>query len=94
METYSVRTGYSSTLKRKCFANHCDYCGALQGNWFLPDSPLMLMVEGDELVEQAGKLKIIGIPTDDDLQLDWDIGYCSNDYAYIKYGKNENLDLV
>lgn len=96
MKTYSVRTGYSNTLKQKCFANHCDHCGALQGNWFLfdePDSPLMLMAEGQELIKQAGKLKIVGIPIDDDLQLNWDVGFGLTDYAYIKYGKNENLVL-
>lgn len=96
MEKYSVKTGYSKTLQGKCFANHCDHCGALQGNWFLfnePDSPLMLMVYDDELVEQAGKLKIFGIPISDDLQLDWDVGYGSTDYAYFKYGQCEELIL-
>lgn len=96
MEKYSVRTGYAKTLRGKCFANHCDHCGALQGNWFLfnePDSPLMLMAYDDELVEQASMLKIWGIPIDDDLQLAWDVGYGSTDYAYFKYGQREELVL-
>lgn len=95
-KNYSVKTGYSKTLGRNCFANHCDCCGALQGNWFLfdePTSPLSSEAEGDELAERMGKLKIKGIPIDDDLQLNWDMGYCSNDYAYFKYGKFEELIL-
>ncbi len=96
METYSVRTGYSKTLKRKCFANHCDHCGALQGNWFLfdePDSPLKLMAYDQELIEQADKLKISRIPIADDLQINWNICFGSTDYAYVKYVKSENLVL-
>lgn len=96
MEKYSVKTGYSKTIGGKCFANHCDHCGALQGNWFLfneVDSPLCPLVEGAELAEQMSKLKIIAIPIDDDLQLDWEVGFSSNDYAYFKYGQNEELVL-
>lgn len=95
-ENYSVKTGYSKTIGGKCFANHCDCCGALQGNWFLfnePDSPLSSCVEGNELEQRISKLKIKGIPIDDDLQLNWDIVICSNDYAYFKYGKFEELIL-
>lgn len=95
-ENYSVKTGYSKTIGGKCFANHCDCCGALQGNWFLfdePDSPLSSCVAGDELIERMSKLKIKGIPIDDDLQLNWNIGFCSNDYAYLKYGNFEELVL-
>lgn len=96
-ENYSVKTGYSKTIGGKCFANHCDCCGALQGNWFLfdePDSPLSSCVGGDELMERMGKLKIKGIPIDDNLQLDWNVGFCSNDDAYFKYGQYEELILT
>lgn len=93
---YSVKTGYSKTIGGKCFANHCDCCGALQGNWFLfsePDSPLSSCTEGQELEDRMSRLKIKGIPIEDDLLLDWDIGFCSNDPAYLKYGKFEELIL-
>ena len=30
-ENYSVKTGYSKTSGGKCFANHCDNFGAIQG---------------------------------------------------------------
>lgn len=93
---YCVKTGYSKTIGGKCFANHCDHCGALQGNWFLfdePDSPLSSEAEGAELIERMEKLKIKLIPIEDDLQLRWDMGLCSNDFAYLKYGTHEELVL-
>lgn len=95
-KTYSVKTGYSKTLGEKCFANHCDSCGAMQGNWFLfdePDSPLSTCAEGNELIERMQKLKIKGIPIDDDLQLNWNVEFGSNDYAYFEYGNYEELVL-
>ena len=64
----------------------------MQGNWFLfgePDSPLSSEAEGNELVERMRGLKIYAIPIEDNLQLSWDVGFCSNDYAYLKYGRYE-----
>lgn len=95
-ENYSVKTSYSRSEGGKCFANHCDYCGALQGGWFLfeePESPLSSCVEGSELVERMSKLIIKAIPIQDDLQLNWGTGFCVNDYAYLKYGQCETLVL-
>lgn len=94
--TYSVKTGYSKTLGEKCFANHCDCCGAMQGNWFLfdePDSPLSSCAEGHELIERMQKLRIKGIPIGDDLQLNWNVEFGSNDYAYFNYGNFKELVL-
>lgn len=95
-ENYSVKTGYSKTIGDKCFANHCDCCGALQGNWFLfdePSSPLSSSAFDDRLIERMRNLKIMRIPIEDDLQLNWSIGFCSNDYAYFEYAKFEELVL-
>lgn len=91
-----MRTGYSKTLERNCFANHCDHCGVLQGNWFLfqePDSPLSSCAEGEELIKRMSLLRIKLIPIEDDLQLNWEMGVCSNDFAYLKYGEVEELSL-
>ncbi len=95
-DNYSVKTGYSKTLGNDCFANHCDCCGALQGNYFLfdePTSPLSSDIEGKRLINRMSKLKIYGIPIDDDLQLNWDFGFGDNDYAYLKFGHFEELVL-
>lgn len=39
------------------------------------------------------KLKIYGIPIDCDLQLNWDLNWGDNDYAYFEYGQFEELIL-
>lgn len=93
---YSVKMGYSKTLEDMCFANHCDCCGALQGNYFLfdePSSPFLSFAEGKRLETKMSKLKIYGIPIEDDLQLNWDLSFSDNDYAYLEYGKFEELIL-
>ena len=95
-ENYSVKTGYSKTLGETCFANHCDYCSAIQGNWFLfdePDSPLSSDTDGNELIKRMRKLKIKSIPIDPSIQINWNISFGSNDYAYFKYGNFEDLIL-
>ena len=95
-EHYPVKTGYSNTVEGNYFANHCMHCGAIQGNWFIfdePDSPLSSCIDGDELIERMRRLTIKLIPIEDDLQLDWDIAFCSNDFAYLKYGKVVELIL-
>ncbi len=93
-ENYSVKTGYSKTIRGKCFANHCECCGALQGNHYLftePSSPLSSSIDGDELIERMSKLKLMCISIDDDLQLNWYISICSNDYAYFPHGQFKEL---
>jgi len=101
---YSVKTSYSNTTKSNCFANHCCHCGAMQGNWFLfseMDSPLTSEAFGDELVNRMKKLVVKEIPIQDDLQINWDVSFCtndfayldSNDYAYFKYATIEELNM-
>lgn len=95
-KNYFVKTMYSKTMGEKCFANYCQHCGALQGNYFLftePDSVLSSCVDGNELIQRMSKLKIKLIPIEDDLILNWDIGICDNDFAYLEYGTVEELVL-
>ena len=89
---YPVRTGFSKTLGRRCFANHCQHCGAMQGNWFLfqePDSPLSSDAFGQELEERMQRLRIKQIPIEDNLLLRWDVSLCSNDHAYMGAPREE-----
>lgn len=87
---YSVYTGFSKFRNDYTFSNHCDYCGVIQGNNFLfdePDSPLSSCTDGNELITRMSNLTIYTIPLLHALQLNWDVHLCSNDYAYLKYGK-------
>ena len=95
-EHYPVKTNYSKTLDSECFANHCEHCHSLQGNWFLFDeitSPLSSDVEGKALENRISKLKVKCIPIEDDLQLNWDVYFGYNDYAYFEYAKLETVVL-
>lgn len=93
---YSVRTGYSKFCNGYTFANHCDCCNALQGNWFLfnePDSPLSTCTDGTDLINRMMKIRIKQIPIYDDLILHWEVTHCQNDYAYFEYSSIEKLIL-
>jgi len=96
MSKYNVKTGYTS-IAGKCFANHCDHCGVIQGNFYLfdEDSPLNTITPvEDDLIKRMSELKIYNVYTDVALPLRWEYGYCSNDWAYSTYCKDfEDLAL-
>ena len=50
-------------------------------------------MEGEELAARMEKVKIWSIPIDDDLQLNWEVGFGSNDWAYFRYGNYQELIL-
>lgn len=94
---YSVKTGYSGVVG-KCFANHCDHCDAIQGNHYLfdsMDSPLSTETPIEaELIKRMKQLKIFNVYTDVALPLDWDMAYCSNDWAYVGYKSEPFEDIT
>ncbi len=95
-EHYNVKSGYSK-IAGKSFANHCDHCGSIQGNYYLfqEDSPISTLTPVEkELIDRMSGLKIYNIYTDSALILDWDIGYCSNDWAYTQYCKGAFQDII
>ena len=74
-KVYNYHYGFSKTLQANCYANHCQSCDALQGNFFLfneVDSPFMVESRAD-----AEKLKLYKI----DLLYDIATAY-SPGYAY------------
>lgn len=107
VDNYTVKTSRSNTARKNLFSNHCEHCGALQGNNYLfdeGDPPFQFWYtdkDSSELIKQASELKIFGIPIEDYLQLNFDCGtddlnvvdYDSTDYAYLKYGQYKELVL-
>ncbi len=94
-QKYNVHTGFSKTAG-KCFANHCDHCGVIQGNWYLfdEDSPLTLFTpDGQALRDKLSQLKLYSIGIDENLVLDWNFGYGDNDGLYMKCCVKEDLIL-
>lgn len=93
---YNVKTGYSK-VAGKTFANHCDCCGVIQGNFFLfyEDSPLNLMTSSEkELINRISQMKIFNIYTEAALPLKWSISYGDTDWAYTAYYKNKPFEDV
>lgn len=84
---YNVKSVFSKTQNEITFANCCEHCGALQGNYFLFSecSPLTTDAEGQELINRMEQLTIYTINTDYALPLKIDLSYCDNDWAYREY---------
>ena len=94
-KNYNVKNGYSK-IAGDCFANHCDHCDVIQGNWMLfnEDSPLMALdPDGPEQKEKIEKLKIYSIGIEENLVLDWNFGYGTNDTLYFKYGTIDYVNI-
>lgn len=85
---YNVRIGHSSIVG-KCFANHCDYCDSIQGNNYLfsEDSPISTMnPDNNVLLQRMKELKIYYVRLDEKISLNWNVHYCSADWAYREAG--------
>ena len=77
-----------SKIAGRNFANHCQHCGTIQGNNYLfaeSESPLSVFEEGEKLKKKVEKMRIYGIEIETPIVVDWDIGYCSQDWAYLEY---------
>ena len=67
-EHYHVENRYSKTIEREQFANYCEHCNALQGNYHLfqePSSPFWPDTNSQE------KIRIIPIMVEDTAALNW-----------------------
>lgn len=84
---FNVKTVFSKTQNENCFANYCEHCNSIQGNYFLfsESSPLTTDCEGQQLIDRMKKLDIYTIKFDYALPLKIDITYCDNDWAYLEY---------
>lgn len=96
-ENYNVGMGRSKIAGRN-FANHCQHCGTIQGNNYLfaeSESPLSVFEEGEKLKKKVEKMRIYGIEIETPIVVDWDIGYCSQDWAYLEYcNQYKEIDLI
>lgn len=96
-ENYNVKMAYSRTAG-KCFANHCEHCGSIQGNYYLfseTDSPFMLEgISPGKFKEKIENLLLLDIAISDDLILDWTIydWFEIPIYGYIKIYDEFPLD--
>ncbi len=90
-QKYKFYKDYSYTTKTHYLANHCDWCGVLQGNWFLysePDSPFFMTSE-----EKAKALSIFKVTLPHDIDICANVGWCSGNYMIKEFAEIKELDL-
>ncbi len=91
-DKYKFYFDFSKTTGDSYFANHCDHCGMIQGNYYLfeePDSPFYV-----DSVECASELNLFKIKLKYDLICDLDFSIGSDDYLIEKYAKLHDTDIV
>lgn len=96
-EHYNIKTGYSK-IAGKCFANHCDHCGALQGNNYVyeeVDCPFSTGKDNfKEMRQRVQRMKFYNVYLDTPLVLPWYVkgsGYVP--WAYEYFGRGRFVDL-
>ncbi len=84
-EKYNYYESYSKTVNASYLANHCSNCKVIQGEFFLfgeVDTPFFI-----DSIEKAKQLKLYKIPLENDVIVDLDIGFGSEDYLIEKYAQ-------
>ncbi len=82
---YGYHMGYSKTVEDSYMANHCKYCNALQGDYFLfnePDSPFCI-----DTIDDARNLKLHKVKLETDIIADVDMIWGSEDYLIKQYAQ-------
>lgn len=75
------------------FANHCEHCDTIQGSNYLTEEDTGFLHQTDEAIEELKKHTIYSIKIDEDIHLDWNVGYSGYEYVYCKYGQVKELKL-
>ena len=88
-EKYNYYESYSKTINDSYLANHCSNCKIIQGEFFLfgeIDTPFFV-----DSIEKAKGLKLYKVPLENDLIVDLDIGFGSEDHLIEKYAQKFNF---
>ena len=88
-EKYNYYESYSKTINASYLANHCSNCKVIQGDFFLfeeVDTPFFV-----DSIEKAKVLKLYKVPLENDVIVDLDIGFGSEDYLIEKYAQKFNF---
>ena len=87
-EKYNYYESYSKTINESYLANHCSNCKVIQGDFYLygeVDTPFFI-----DSIEKAKQLKLYKIPLENDVIVDIDVGWGSNDYMIDEYAQKIN----
>jgi hypothetical protein len=72
----NYKIAYSKTAESSYWANHCEHCGALQGDFFLHSEPGGAFFPLE--IEEYEKLTFITVPSKFDVEVDADYSWLSN----------------
>ncbi|WP_313578120.1 DUF5710 domain-containing protein [Chishuiella sp.] len=84
------KIGYSKTIKSEYWANHCENCGAIQGDFYLHSEPGGAFFPMD--IEDCERITLITIPTKFDVELNTGYTLASNSEQIVDYANTINLE--
>ncbi|MEO7977662.1 DUF5710 domain-containing protein [Flavobacterium sp.] len=86
----NYKIAYSKTAESSYWANHCDHCGALQGDFFLHSEPGGAFFPLE--IEEYEQLTFITVPSKFDVGIDADYSWLSNTNEVPNYAKSITLE--
>lgn len=84
------KLGYSKTAEGRYWANHCEHCNALQGDFHLHSEPgeAFFPIE----IDDCRKITLLNVTTRFDLEIEAEITWSSNQDNILNYSKKMSLD--
>ena len=86
----NYKIAYSKTAESSYWANHCEHCGALQGDFFLHSEPGGAFFPLE--IEEYEQLTFITVPSKFDIEIDADYSWLSNADVIPKYAKSVSYE--
>ena len=90
-DNYGYFESYSKTIQCSYLANHCSNCKMIQGDFYLfgeVDSPFF--IDSEELAKQ---LKLFRIPLKNDIIVEADIGWGSEDWMIETFAQSMDFSI-
>ena len=86
----NYKIAYSKTAESSYWANHCENCGALQGDFFLHSEPGGAFFPLE--IEEYEQLTFITVPSKFDVEIDADYSWLSNADVIPKYARSVSYE--
>lgn len=86
----NYKIAYSKTAESSYWANHCEHCGALQGDFFLHSEPGGAFFPLE--IEEYEQLTFITVPSKFDVEIDADYSWLSNADVIPKYARSVSYE--
>ncbi len=84
--------GYSNHMKSRYWANHCQKCGALQGDFFNHNEPGGAF--SPTSIDECKEITLIKVPSKFDLKINAGYAWCSIEHQILKNAKKINWEDI